>query len=83
MAPSDKEFFLRKMKQNENSSCSTAVLQPLSPRSGVFSPNLKCGLKGREFYSKQEKRKIAEQLAFFSKSCTESGKIETCFEYLY
>jgi hypothetical protein len=46
----------------------------------TFSPNMKCGLKGRELYSTRENRKVAEQLGnFFSKSCTKSVKIEKLF----
>jgi hypothetical protein len=61
MAPLGQKLFFFEMKRKENSSCSTAALQPLPPCSGPFPSNLKCGLKGREFYSTQEKRKAAEQ----------------------
>jgi hypothetical protein len=72
------------MKQKENSSCCTAVVQPLPHRSGHFSPNLKCGLKGRDFYSTQEKRKIAEQFRkFFPNPVRKVGKLKNLVPVFY
>jgi len=51
----------------------------ISQKRTFFSPNLKCGLKGREFYSTQEKRKVAEQLGkFFPNPVRKVGKLKHC-----